>query len=301
MNGHFSTDKIFQGSTYILISVFMIVAMNACAKFLGNDFHPMTLVLFRNLIVFALVCAYFTTSKQWHLVKTSRFRPHFFRGLIGTIGIAIGFKAVALLPLADATTLIYTAPIFATMLAIPMLKEKVGPTRWLAIIIGFIGVIIIARPSGQSLLLLGVACALIAAFLNALVQIYLRDLGQTEHPLTTVFYFMLVGIIICACIQPFLDSPLSLPTNHQGWLIATLGLSGAIQQILKTKGYALVPTSIAAPLNYTGLIWAVILGWIFWDSLPQWSLALGAFLIIGSNAVIIWRENLKKKKAASLL
>lgn len=300
MNGHYPSDKILKGSFYILISVFMIVAMNACAKSLGNNFHPMTLVLFRNVIVFVLLCGYFTLYRQWGLIKTTRLKPHIFRGVIGTIGIAIGFKAVALLPLADATTLIYTAPIFATILSIPMLKEKVGYKRWLAVLIGFIGVIIIAKPSGQSLLLLGIICALSAAFLNAMVQIYLRDLGQTEHALTTVFYFMLVGIIICLCVQPFLDKPLGIPSIEENWLILALGLSGGIQQILKTQGYALVPTSIAAPLNYTGLIWATILGWIFWDSLPQWSLAIGAFLIIGSNALIIWRENLKKKNLNSL-
>lgn len=290
-------DRILFGGALVLTGVFLIVSMNTLAKLLGTSHHPVEMTFYRNVMVFAGVCLYLTLSRKWELVRTKRIKSHMFRALVGTTGIICGFWAVTLLPLADATTLIYTAPLFATVLSIPLLGERVGLYRWAAVFIGFIGVIFIAHPTEQNIVLTGTVLALMAAFFNASVQIFLRDLGRTEHPLTTVFYFMGFGILFTAVPLPFVWT--HLPSHNEFFLLALLGLTGGLQQVIKTSGYAITPTSISAPLNYTGLIWAALFGWVFWGTLPTWQVITGAAIIVGSTSFILWREQRLKKREQS--
>lgn len=291
---HYSHDKILQGALLICATAFMISAMNALAKLLGGDYHPAELIFYRNLVVLVALIPFFHFSKQWHLIRTKRPKAHITRALIGTTGVGLAFWAVSLLPLADATTIMYSAPLFVTALSYPLLKEKVGPWRWSAVIIGFIGVIIIAAPTGENLLILGIIIALSAALFHGLTQILLRDMGKTENPLTTVFYFMVFGTIATGLILPFVWSGgLKI---EDFILIILLGIAGGAQQIFKTKGYSLAPVSVISPFNYTGLIWATLLGFILWNEFPSWHVALGAAMIIFSNIFILWREQRKKNK-----
>lgn len=289
----FSHEKILQGALLICATAFMIAVMNSTAKLLSGNYHPVELIFYRNLVVLAALLPFFHFSKQWHLVKTTRPKAHIARALIGTTGVGLAFWAVSLLPLADATTIMYTAPLFVTMLSYPLLKEKVGPWRWGAVLIGFIGVVLIAKPTGEDLFIFGILIALSAALFHGTTQILLRDMGKTEHPLTTVFYFMAFGTIATGLILPFIWS--GNLKKEDFFLILLLGVTGGLQQIFKTKGYSLAPVSIISPFNYTGLIWATILGWMLWDDLPSWGVILGGAIIIISNIFIIWRENRKKK------
>jgi drug/metabolite transporter (DMT)-like permease len=285
-------DNVMKGALFIFVSVFMIAAMNALAKFLGTSYHPIELVLYRNIPILAGLCLYFHYKGRWKLVETHRIRSHITRALIGTSGVVLAFSAVLYLPLADAVTLMYAAPIFVTLLSYPLLKEKVGPWRTGAVLVGFIGIVIVAMPSGSSLSGLGVSLALAAALFHALTQLLLRDLGRSEHPLTTVFYFMLIGSIACTLCLPFIDA--NGPALSDSGLLLLLAIAGGTQQILKTRGYAMAPTSVVTPLNYTGLLWASLFGFIIWQEIPGANIWAGAFLIITANFFILWREKIKR-------
>src|SRR5688572_5756488 len=122
-------DDIIKGATLIVISVFMIAAMNALAKYLGETHHPVELTFYRNIIILSGLCAWFHMTRSWGLVRTQRIKSHIGRALVGTSGVVLAFWAVTKLPLADATTLLYTAPLFVVLLSYPMLGERVGPFR----------------------------------------------------------------------------------------------------------------------------------------------------------------------------
>ena len=293
-SGH--KDQILLGAALICATAFMIAAMNAVAKLLGGDYHPVELIFYRNLVVLAALLPFFHFSKKWYLVKTKRPKAHIIRALVGTTGVGLAFWAVSLLPLANAITLMYTAPLFVTALSYPLLKEKVGPWRWLAVFIGFMGVVLIMSPSGENLLFLGVAVSLAAALFHGLTKVLLRDMGKTENSLTTVFYFMVFGTIATGLILPFVWRGGRQADDFI--LVLVLGITGGLQQILKTKGYSLAPVSVISPFNYTGLIWATILGVMFWNELPGWSVIGGATIIVLSNIFILWREQRKKSHVA---
>ncbi len=179
------------------------------------------------------------------------------------------------------------------MLSGPMLQEKVGIFRWICVLLGFSGVVIVINPNAGDIVLIGLLFAFFDSLCAALTQIYLRYLGKTENSFITVYYYMGVGTILTLCLMPFVWS--GLPREEHILLILGIGLTGWLQQITKTKGYALAPTRMTAPLQYTGIIWATLFGFAIWDTLPNYLFWLGAFIIITSNLIIIWRESKKSK------
>jgi len=288
-------DRIFLGSFLVIISVFLIASMGAIAKSLSTDIHPIELAFYRNMMVFLGMLIFLIATRRYEYLKTKRHKAHIIRSLIGTIGLICGFWSISLLPLATAFTLYNTAPLFVVLLSGPILKEFVGPMRYLAVVVGFIGVLFVIQPSGQDLVILGLVFAFFDALSSALTKIYLRDLGKTENSFITVFYYMGIGVITTALLLPFFWS--GIPKSEHILFLIGLGLTGWLQQISKTKGYAMAPVSVTAPLAYTGIIWGVIFGWLFWDTLPTFYVILGACIIVASNLFIVYRENKKNTNA----
>lgn len=289
-------DDIFKGVLYIVISVFMIAAMNALAKYLGAEMNPVEMTFYRNVVILSGLSFYLAASGQTRLMKTRYLKGQIWRAVCGTLGVTSAFWAVSLLPLAEATTILYAAPLIVVFLSYPILKEKVGPWRLGAATAGFAGVILVALPmQGFSLPPGSLAVALVAAFFNAQTQLQLRKLGRTdEHTLTTVFYFMLIGTLLTAPFMPFVFS--GPPSFGQSPLVLLLAVTGILQQVLKTIGYALAPTSVVSPINYTGLVWATMFGAVIWDQMPTWNVFAGAGIIIVCNLFILYREHVKRRQ-----
>lgn len=271
----------------------MIAANNAIAKYLSFDMHPIEVAFYRNVVVLTGLAAWFQFSKKWSLLKTQDILGHIYRAAVGTAGVVLSFWALSKLPLADATTLFYAAPLIVCALSFPMLGEKVGWIRGTVILIGFAGIAIVANPTGHSLSIDGIALALGAAFFHALTQLQLRKLGKSEHPMTTVFYFMLFGSFITGTAVPFVFT--GAPEFSLMPIMFTLSLTAVSQQILKTYGYSMAPASLLTPINYTGLLWASIIGFVVWGTVPQSSLYLGGSIVIAANIFIVWREQYLKK------
>jgi len=287
-------DKVIKGALLILISVFMIASMNALAKFLSVGMHPIEITFYRNAIILTGFCAWFTVSNQWHLAITRNMKDQIYRAVVGTCGVVMAFWAISKLPLADATTLLYTAPLFVTLLSYPMLGEKVGIYRCSAVLVGFCGIVVVAAPSGQNLAMDGIALGLAAALFNGLTQLQLRKLGRNENPLTTVFYFMVFGTIMTGLAMPFVFT--GPPTFDIYPFLLLIGAAGILQQVLKTIGYSIAPTSVVTPINYFGLVFAVIIGFVVWHEVPTTTVYTGAGIIIASNLFILWREQYLKRK-----
>lgn len=226
-------------------------------------------------------------------VKTERPLFHILRSIAGTASMFLNFAALQRLPLADITGFGFVAPIFAVILAVFFLHERVGPYRWAAVMVGFGGVLLMIEPHGGVLHLVragfssGAALALMGAALSAIVVIFIRQMSTTERSEAIVFYFMLT----CAVV-----SGLAMLWNWKtpSWMALALlvlsGLLGGIGQLCMTFSYRYAEPSLLAPFDYAAMVWAVALGFFLLGEVPQPLILLGAAIVVASGLFIVWRE-----------
>lgn len=220
--------------------------------------------------------------------RTQRPLAHLVRGVIGLTTMSLAFSALYYLPLAEATTIGFAAPLFAVMLSVLVLREPVGRHRWAAVAMGFVGVLIVMQPEGSQLPAVGLAIALAAAFGVACVTITIRQIGRTEGTQTTVLWFTGFSMLASGALMP------AFATAHdaQTWAILVgLGLFGGVAQLLLTASLRYASVPVIAPFDYTQLLWAVLLGWLIWDTQPPVSTWAGAAVIIASGLYTIYREH----------
>lgn len=273
----------------------MLATMSLFAKLLGQHFGPIEVTFFRNSIGLLFLLVFFLASGHMAYIKTTRPWAHLGRGVLGTIGIALGIWAYIVLPLAVATVFFFTMPLYTVLLSYPLLGEKVGIRRLIAVLIGFCGVLVMALPElHTSIPLWGLVLGLAYPFIAALVDICLRWMGRTEHPYTTVFYFLLLGSLMTGLYWPFATAPqLESISMEIIIIVISLGASGALFQFLKTKSLQLAPVYVTGPLTYTMILWAALFDYLIWDKIPTWNVLTGAAIIIASNLFILWREHHK--------
>jgi drug/metabolite transporter (DMT)-like permease len=285
-----NTHHALYGSLLFTLAIFLIVAMNAFAKAAMEYHTPIETLFYRSLIAMILLLTFAGLTKQKNIFKTKHPLKHFRRSLAGNIGVAMVFWSYALLPFADVTAILFLSPLIVTALSAVFLKEKVGAFRWGAVLIGFLGVIIIIGPTGESFQNIGVFVVLFAAFTVALVSVFLRDMGKTEDTLTTVFYFLAFGVFFSGIYTIMFGSA---PADKAIIPLLGAGITGGIQLIIKTHAYKLAEASLLSPITYTSIIWATLFGWFFWDEIPTMPVFIGAFIVIISNLFIISREKQK--------
>ncbi len=280
-------SNVSRGIVLILVATLGIVFMNTCAKMSSSAYGPVQMVFYRGVVALGLLVPYMLLTRPRSVFKPRRIGIHLVRAVIGNLGVALVFWAYALLPMADATALLFASPLFVTALSPLLLGETVDPGRWGAVIIGFAGIILITQPAPTLLANPAALVGLAAALCVALVDITLRKLGRTDDPLTTVFYFLLIGVSLTA---PFTLGPGAFPSGHLGpWLVG-IGIFAAIQQVAKTTALRLAEASLLAPYTYTAIIWATLSGWLLWEELPSLPVIAGTLVVIGSNLFIAWRE-----------
>lgn len=282
--------SLWLGVIYATSTAFMIAVMNLFAKLLAEqNFHAIELVCLRNFFGLVIIsCIILCCSKGPDLFKTNRIKSHFTRSLLGTLGVGFIFAAYAYLPLTSATVLLFTSSLMIPIFGWLVLNERVGPYRWLAVFIGFTGVLIMTGFS-PAIPLIGLFLGICGAFFNASVQIALRSLAFTEHPLTTAFYFLLFGFVATAPIFPFVSS--GTYTLEMVPYIGALAVFGSIQHITKNSIYVHLPAAVAAPFPYSALIWAALFDFTIWGYIPDWSIIVGGSIVIFSNLFIIYREH----------
>ncbi len=220
--------------------------------------------------------------------RTDRPGMHLARGALGLGTMALAFSALAYLPLAEATTIGFVAPLFSVMLSALLLAERVGRHRWSAVALGLIGVTMVMQPSGAVLPPLGLGLALASALGVAAVTITLRQLGRTERTPTIVFWFTAFSMIVSGMLLPFFAQA----HDAGDWLIlAALGLTGGVGQLFLTSSLRFAPVPVVAPFDYSHLLWAVLLGWLIWETRPPASTWAGAAVIIAGGLYTVYREH----------
>ena len=261
--------------------------MNVFAKLLADQHSVIEIAFYRNVIAsLPFLAVVFLGGRRDILIIRSKPGVIVFRAVLGTLTLAITFAAYALMPMAETAALLFTASLFIPVLGVIFLRERVGPWRWSAVLVGFIGVYIMLDPEG-GLTTVGLTVALTAALLQAIMSVLLRHLGGFERPETVSMYFFLIGTAMTALAMPFVAR---MPTMDELPLFIGVGLAGAAAQWLYTVAMKHTPAAVVAIFNYSSIVWATLFGWLIWNEWPASVVLLGAAVVIASNILIIWRE-----------
>ena len=284
-----STDRILPAVAYRLASVVAFATMGALIKLAELRGAGLAeLLFFRQAGAIPVVLAWVAIGPGLATLRTQRIGAHAVRCTVGLSSMTCMFATLMLLPLAEATTLQFTVPIFATILGALVLREATGVHRWSAVVVGFVGVVIVAQPGSGHIPLAGAATGLAAAFLSASVSILIRRMGSSEPPATIVFYFSTLSMV------PLVPAFLWTMGSHDAttWvMLVCIGLVGAVGQLTMTTSLSLAPVSVVVPMDYSGLIWATVYGWALFGVLPGAMTWAGAPLIVASGLYIVWREH----------
>ena len=297
VNNH-SRDRPMFALALRLVATVLFSVMLLLVKLTGQRGIPLPETLFwRQALPAIAIFGWLASRGQLHRLATKRPWVHARRALIGGTGMFLTLGVVRVLPLAEATVLGFTTPMFAVILSALVLKEKVGPWRWAAVMMGLLGVLIIAGPDTSNLPPFGVAVGIGAAMMVALVTVQVRDLGRTEEPLTVVFYFS-------ALSAPVLALGLignGLAHDATGWLmLAGIGLTGLFAQIAMTASLRYGSVASVMVVDYIQLAWATFWGWLLFSHLPPTTTWIGAPVIIGASLLIAWREHVRSRPAIAV-
>lgn len=291
-------DRPFLGIACKVAATLFFAMMFAAIRWLGPYFPLGEIVFFRSTLGIPVIVAmaYFTGGLR--LLATRRIDSHALRSIAGTISMFCNFAAYTYLPLADATAIGFASPLFVVVLAAFMLSERVHIFRWSAVVIGFIGVIIIAGPEAglSNSALYGAMFALTGAALTAVAMIFLRRMSAHEHSITIAFYFMLTSAAVSLTTIVF---GWNWPTPWEAVVLVLTGLAGGVGQLFLSFSYRYGEASVLAPFDYAAMIWAVVLGYFLFAELPAPQVWLGGAIVIAAGLLILWRERkLGKNRAA---
>jgi len=282
-------------------AVAALSTMAALIKYAQAHGVPFIEILFwRQFLALPLLIGWaIATGAGFSAFATHRPGAHVRRGLYGLTGMVLNFGGVILLPLAEATAMNFTAPIWAVVLSVLILKDRPGIWRWSSVLVGFVGVLLIARPGSGDIPLFGALVSLSGAFMIALISIQVADLNRTEKPHTIVFWFAAVSAPICALGLPFTG----ISTSAEAWmLLLAIGLVGTIGQLLLTAALRFGEVSSVIVMDYSALFWATLYGALLFGTLPAAGTWIGAPLIVTAGCIITWREHrLAKRRIADRL
>jgi drug/metabolite transporter (DMT)-like permease len=283
-------EEVRRGILYVIASIFVFALTNALIKWLVVRYSVVEVIVFRS--TFALIpCLYLIATHGGVLaLRTKRLHQHISRSLLQFVSMLCIFTAFGLMPLADAVAITFASPLFLTMLSIPLLGEQVGVYRWSAVIVGFIGVLIMVQP-GPSIVQSGALLPLANALINACVTIAIRRMTLTEASTTLVFYQTLVTGVFGLVLLPFFWVT---PDLVDLALFSATGLLSGVAQFWWMQGCRFVPASVAAPFSYTSMIWSLALGYLIWSDVPSATVLAGAAIVIASGLYILYRETVRR-------
>ncbi len=282
-----------RGILLMLAMTLFSASMNAAARHVSAGVHPFEVVFFRNLFAFLFVVP-LLVSHGFAVFRTQRFGGHLSRASLNLINMMIFFTAVSLTPLSELVALGFTAPIFATLLSLVILKESVGMRRWSAILAGFTGAMLVLRP-GFDTVTVGHVYTLFSALTWAGVLLIIKSLSRTESSATIVAYMVVL-------MTPFSLVPALFvwqwPTASEfGWL-AFMGLTGGGAQYLLAQALHETDLSVVMPFDFCKLIWVSLIAFVIFGEIPAWTTWAGGAVIFVSGAYIARREARLRKEAA---
>ena len=282
-----------KGALLALLAFGIYATHDAVVKLMGASYSPFQLIFFSVLFSFPLAMLMIMRDRTpgtlipvhpWWIAT---------RTVAAVITGITAFYAFSVLPLAQVYAIVFATPLLITILAIPILGEKVRIRRWMAVIIGLAGVIVVLRP-GSTDLTLGHLAALVAAVGGSVASIIVRKIGQEERPVVLLLYPMLANFALVSIALPFVYVP--MPIEHLGF-VALMSILGWLGGVVIIRAYKTAEAVVVAPMQYSQILWATAYGLAFFNETIDGSTALGAAIIIGSGLYIVLRESRKGASA----
>jgi drug/metabolite transporter (DMT)-like permease len=277
-----------RGIYWMLLTTALFTSLDATAKYLSQD-YPVPQVLWARFSFHLLFVAAFLGVRLSVTLRSQHLGLQLTRSLLMLVTTGMFFFAVSELPLADVVAIMFVGPLFVTALSVPLLRDYVGPRRWAAVGMGFLGALVIVRPGSGIMHGLAILPVL-AAFSHALYTITTRQLANHDLPMTTLFYTAALGAVAMTAIVPFFW----MTPDLSGWLLmALLGVFGAAGHLTLIKALGYASPVVVAPLSYLGLIWSIGFGFALFGDLPDTLTLVGAGLIAASGMYVFHRERVR--------
>lgn len=268
------------------LGALMLVMNDTSAKWLLDRYDPFQITFVRSVITVPMIVTVILMKDGITGLGTRRFAPHALRGFLVLAATYCFFNALKVLSLADATALFFAAPIFITALSVPLLGDKVGPRRWAAVFAGFVGVMIIVQPSAETFQpasLFAVGTALVYAF----IMISSRWLHSDDTMRTVVFYLSALPAVYSSFVL-FGEWPVITGTDLAVFVAMAVFWSFGVAVV--SEAFRTAPAAVVAPFDYSALIWASLVGWLVWGTIPDMTTYLGAVIIAASGIYILLRQ-----------
>jgi drug/metabolite transporter (DMT)-like permease len=282
-------SDVRRGIYWIVLSTVLLAVVNAAVKVLTED-YPVIEVAWARMTFNVLFLIVLFRHRLPAVMKTARPARQLLRSLLMGVATMFIFTSLHLVPLANFTALMFLAPIIVTALSMPWLKERVGPHRWAAVVTGFIGALIIARPDLSAPRAADVV-PLATATLLAFYYLSTRWIIRVDNAMTTLVYTPLVGTLMFSLAVPFVW----VTPDLEGWLLmAAIGLLGLGAHFALIKAFEAAPAATVIPFNYLGLVWATVLGFVVFAHLPDGWTLFGAAIIVAGGLYIFHRERRRR-------
>jgi len=278
--------KEFKGVFYALLATLFFTTMSSMVKVLGQDYSSFQTMLFRNAVAMVILVPFILKVGIRETFASSRYDLHMARGLLGFATMIMWFYAYSNGVLVDIITIGYSGILFTTIFAVIFLHERIGRQRVIAILVGFLGVFFMVKPEGN--MADPSALVALAASINmGIVTVFLKKLTRIDRAFTLLCVFTLLSTVLSIPLAAFVWQPMPLDDVMLG---IAVGITGLLGQIFIIMAYKHAKAIHVAPMGYVSLIYGGIIGFFFFNELPdEWSL-LGALIIIGATAYINWRE-----------
>jgi drug/metabolite transporter (DMT)-like permease len=285
-------NQIPRGIFFMVISTVLFAGVNAIVKIEVARYPIGEVAFYRALSAMVTVAAVILPRTGFAVFRTRRYLAHLQRGVSQFGSMSCMFVAFSLMSLGSAVAISFAAPLFTTLLSAVILKERVGPHRWSALAVGFVGVLIVTEP-GAGTIQLGAFFALANAVLISSVAVAIRRMSLTESTETLTLYQMMVITFCTLFLLPFGFTP---PTWLDAGAMALAGIGNGVAQYWWTRSLSLAPPSAVVPFNYLSLVWATLLGFAIWGDIPTPHLLVGAAVVVASGLYLLWRETLRSRR-----
>jgi drug/metabolite transporter (DMT)-like permease len=277
----------------MLLSLLLFSMMDASVKWLGATYPTSQIMLFRCTVALAPVLVIVALRGGIGILRTQQKKLHMLRSLMGVSAMGLAFFAFSLMPLAEAVSVLHTAPLFMTALSVLLLRETVGIRRWSAVVIGFVGMLLVVRP-GAGMLDSGSLYMLGAAFMIGCTTILIRHLGRIDDPVCITFYFTVTGVI--ASLLGMLWQGWISPPAKDLALLMLVGLLGGMAQYLMTLSYQHLAIGIVSPLKYLTIVFSGVIAYLVWSEIPDLQSLAGIAIIVTSGLYTLHRELIVKSE-----
>jgi drug/metabolite transporter (DMT)-like permease len=288
-------DNILLGIAFMIAATVLFGGTAALAKWLAAIYPVGEVMFFRSFCSLIVCSAFVLPVNGFSVFATARPRDHLARGISQSISQTFTVLAVSMMPLAGAIAINFSAPLWSALLSVLWLRERAGLARWMALLTGFVGVLVVTHPGADSLQL-GALFALGNAILYGTVTVAVRGMTATESTATLLMWQMVTMAVLHSLLLLF---GFRLPTYMDAAMLVLGGVANAAGQFFWTKALLLAPATSVSPFYYLMLVWALVVGYVVWGDVPTAALLVGSGIVVGCGLFLIWHEARSRRRPQS--